>query len=70
MFLSLALEGLQATYAVNLRLIGKPTCPISEYNRNSHHFQVMADCWSNFRNQQGSLHFNVFPGGDPLRISI
>ena len=31
----------------------------------------MADYWSHFRQLQeggGSLHFNVFVGGDPLRL--
>jgi len=30
-----------------------------------HPFQVMADCWSNFRQLQGSLHFKALAGSDP-----
>jgi len=34
-----------------------------------HRFQVMADYWSIFATDRGSLHFNALAGGDPLRIS-
>jgi len=34
-----------------------------------HHFQVMADYWSNFRWRQSVPHFSALAGDDPLRIS-
>jgi len=64
------------TYAVHLRLIGKPICDFllannTNYCAISHCFQVTADYWSNFRSRQGvATRFTSTPWlGWTLRIS-
>jgi len=48
-----------------------PLSPIAWVRDQFWNSRDMADYWSHFRQLQeggGSLHFNVFVGGDPLRL--